>query len=961
MKNKILNAAQDKNSLKEQKILEVGQAKYPLGIIIPLAAFLITIITALVVGTTFHVESNNIVIEKRLKDVERSGHLLSVLLNNFYEDLNDDVVFLYGTPPVQKIIQAYEDKNKQEKDVWKTRLESIFSTMLYSNSAYTKIRFIGVEDKGRELIRVDRRGYKIIKTPGAALQQKENRDYFKTSILYEKGAVYFSRAELNHEHGKVSLPHKPVIRAAVPVYDDKTGNVFGIIIITAAYNKLVAILRNSAPQDSALYLANRAGEFLVHPNNSRTFGFDLGKSFKMQDEFPLLTDAITSDVPVFPITTLEGEEKYQHVGYYGMVTFDKVQSKHPLRLLLISDDKTYLQSIAAVRNRSMVLALSLSIVALIIAVFASRRLTAPLIQMTKSVQEYERVGGVIDLPISSKDEIGVLARSFHNVLNAVRRQTADAKSASARMQAILETAADAIITVDLQGDIQSFNHSAESIFGYSEKEVIGKNVTILIPIPDNLFNDYNLSDDTMVGFYNVMGGSSEVQACRKDGETFPIDLSLSEVKTDEEHLFTGVIRDISARKDTEVTLLKYAQELEGQSLELESSRIKAESANSSKSEFLANMSHEIRTPMNGIIGTCSLMAETRLTKKQATYLNTITNSSEALLQIINDILDFSKIEAGKLDFEILSFDLVALMEEIRTVMSVNVASGVHLELNYPANMPRYVFGDPGRIRQIMSNLISNAIKFTHKGEIKIIIDSFAKEGEKHKFTISVEDTGIGISEDKLERIFDKFEQAEESTTRKFGGTGLGLSICSKLVQMMDGKICVESISGEGSTFSFTMYLTLSSAEETGDTAQHQNTVDLKKVKFDNVRILLAEDNRTNMMMVTEILEQCGCHVTPAANGLEVIECESKETFDLIFMDCRMPDMDGYDATRLIRDREQKEKLNHTPIVALTANAMKGDRDKCLAAGMDDYVAKPVKKEHLAAMLLKCLPDRVASV
>lgn len=950
----------NKNSLNIKSILEVGQAKYPLSIRIPLAAFFITIITALVVGTTFHVESNDIVIEKRLKDVERSGNLLSTLLNNFYEDLNDDVVFLYGTPPVQEIIKAYANKNKQQKEVWQTRLESIFSTMLYSNSAYTKIRFIGVADKGKELIRVDRLGYKIIITPETALQQKEERDYFQTSIVYDKGAVYLSKAGLNHEHGKVSLPHQSVIRAAVPVYDDKTGHVFGIIIITADYGKLVEMLRDSAPQDSALYLANREGDFLIHPNNSRTFGFDLDKSFKMQDEFPLLTDAIANDDPVFPITTLEGEEKYQHVGYYGLVAFDKVHSKYPVRLLLISDDKTYLQSIAGVRNRSMVLALSLSIVALIIAVFASRRLTAPLIQMTKSVQEYERIGGIISLPVNAKDEIGVLARAFHNVLSAVRKQTADAKSASVRMQAILETAADAIVTIDVQGTVLSFNKAAENIFGYTEKEVIGKNVKILMPAPHHDAHDGYLSNYVTTGQAQIIGSSREVQGLRKSGEKFPIDLSLSEVKTDDEHLFTGVIRDISARKDIEETLFKYSQELEGQSLELDSSRMKAETANSAKSEFLANMSHEIRTPMNGIIGTCSLMTETKLTKKQTAYLNTITNSSEALLQIINDILDFSKIEAGKLDFEIISFDLIALMEEIKDVMSVNVASGAQLKLQYSPDIPHYVFGDPGRIRQIMSNLISNAIKFTLEGEIKISIDSSVEEGEKHKFTISVEDSGIGIPENKLEHVFDKFGQAEESTTRKFGGTGLGLSICSKLVEIMDGKISVESVSGEGSTFSFTMYLALSSVEETGEVAQGQDTTDFKKIKFDNVRVLLAEDNRTNMMMVTEILEQCGCHVTPARNGLEVIECESKETFDLIFMDCRMPDMDGYDATRLIRDREKRDKLNHTPIVALTANAMKGDRDKCLAAGMDDYVAKPVKKEHLAAMLLKCLPDKQVS-
>ena len=384
----------------------------------------------------------------------------------------------------------------------------------------------------------------------------------------------------------------------------------------------------------------------------------------------------------------------------------------------------------------------------------------------------------------------------------------------------------------------------------------------------------------------------------------------------------------------------------------------AEEASRAKSEFLANMSHEIRTPMNGIIGTTSLMTGTELSKKQQEYVATIRNSSESLLQLINDILDFSKIEAGKLDFEILPFDLEILMEEVRSVMSVHVKEGVEFQIVWPKDTPRYVQGDSGRIRQVLFNLVSNAIKFTEKGHVRISVDATGEKDGKQEFRVAVKDSGIGIPADKLDYIFDKFSQAEESTTRKFGGTGLGLAICSKLVEKMDGTIGVDSVFGDGATFWFTMSLALSTAEEAGENAS-SDEIDVKNLRFDNAKILLVEDNTVNQIIATEMLKQFGCQITPAANGKEAVERYSNQEFDLILMDCQMPEMDGFEATGVIRKRENEKNLPATPIIALTANAMKGDRDKCFAAGMDDYVSKPVKKETLAAAILKWLPEKAA--
>lgn len=933
--------------------IDVGHAKYPLAFKIPLAAFILTITTAIVIGTTFYIESNNIVIQKRLKDVEDNGQLLSLLINNFYEDLNSDVMFLYGTPPVQAITQS----NDEELDVWKTRLKTIFSTMLYSNSIYTKIQFIGIDDDGREIVRVDRHGYKVVDTPDAGMQQKGHGVFFKTAITYEKGSVYFSDIVLNRELGKISIPHTPILKSAIPVYNDDTGKVFGVIVISANYSKVAPKLLSAVPADTLLYLANKDGYFLVHPNKTKEFGFDTGKSFKLQGEFPFLSKVIADEIPALVIPSFDNELLDQDVGNYSLVSFENVENRHPLRLLLISDDKTYLQSIAGVRYRSFLLALALSIAALVFAFIASRRFTNPLMQMIKSVQQYEKTGHVMDLPVDSKDEIGVLARAFYNTLEIAKDRENDAKSANARIVAILESAADAIITISAYGEILSFNDAAEKTFGYSEKEAIGRNIKFLMPSPHHDEHDNYLANYMETGQAKIIGLSRDVQAVRKCGEVFPIELSISEIKTESENLFTGMVRDVSERKSAEETLVKYAQELEGKSLELELLTQKADAANSARGDFLANMSHEIRTPMNGIIGTCSLMMETDLTKKQSEYLNTVTKSSEELLHIINDILDFSKIEAGKLDFDNLPFDLAALMNETNDVMSVNTNSGVEMTLFYPNDLPRYVYGDPGRVKQILFNLISNASKFTSKGYIEVRVEKVIQNDDKHEFTISVKDSGIGVSKDKLDHIFKKFGQAEDTTTRKFGGTGLGLSICSELVHMMGGDMLVDSVIGKGSKFTFSMCLGASTKEAVEEVEHQDCMADVGNVGFNGASILLADDNSTNMIIVTEMLEQYGCRVTPAVNGNEVVEIEAKSKFDLIFMDCMMPEMDGYDATGLIRKREKLEGIPPATIVALTANAMKGDREKCIDAGMDDYITKPIKKELLAKILLKHLSNK----
>lgn len=553
----------------------------------------------------------------------------------------------------------------------------------------------------------------------------------------------------------------------------------------------------------------------------------------------------------------------------------------------------------------------------------------------------------------------------------------------------------------------------------------------------------------------------------------------------------GSLSDISRRKEVEAQLIE--------------AKNRAEEATRLKAEFLANMSHEIRTPMNGVIGMTNLLLDTELSASQKRYAETVVNSAESLLQIINDILDFSKIEAGKIDLEAISFDLQILCEDVCEMMAFKAhEKRIELLIRYPHDAPRFCIGDPSRVRQILFNLVNNAIKFTDNGHVLLAVSAKPAPDGKVAFRIEIEDTGIGIPADKVDVIFNKFSQADQSTSRKFGGTGLGLSICRELSRMMGGNIGVRSTHGVGSTFWFEIVLEedksgvrnyavpviealkglrilvvddnetartitteqllpygvqiteakdgkeamerlqtnaqfdiavidymmphmdgedlgrqikqnpetedisllmITSAPQRGDKdrmeaigfagylnkplahwqlrdalsiiagARKENKTipivtqhNLKEAKprvqpnaairqqFNNVHILLAEDNPVNQTVAMKMLEKYGCRVTVANNGEEAVKHLKQRNFDLVFMDCQMPIMDGYEAARTIRKLEEHQNRMRLPIVAFTAHAMRGDDKKCIEAGMDDFITKPVRQSDLERVLMQWLPE-----
>jgi len=666
-------------------------------------------------------------------------------------------------------------------------------------------------------------------------------------------------------------------------------------------------------------------------------------------------------------------------------------------------------------------------------------------------------------PVKHFDETALLS----SIVDITDRVMAEQK-----IKSIIDNVADAIVMIDEQGTVHEFSPSAERMFGYTRQEVLGRNVRLLMAAQDAARHDSYLARYLARGHGKPFdGGMREVTGQRKQGGTFPLELAVEEAMLGDQRMFIGVMRDITERKKVEAALRE--------------ARKRAEEATRAKSEFLANMSHEIRTPMNAIMGLCQLALMTDLTAKQRDYLTKIDRSAHALLGIINDILDFSKIEAGKLSMEQVAFDLHEVLDNVVNMIAFKAADkGLEFLVDVAPDMHGALIGDPLRLGQVLTNLANNALKFTEQGEISIHVRELKRDDAHVWFRFEVRDTGIGMSEEQIARLFRPFTQADSSTTRKYGGTGLGLTICKRLVEMMDGEIGVRSAPDKGSCFYFTArfgrgetpqakrvvvpralaglrvlvvddhatarqilagflhsfgfahdevasakaaYAHLREADRDkpydlvlmdwkmpeidgieatrhilhglklahpprvimvsghgrdaltefvdreglagylakpvrpsalfdaimqafGQQQAQESTSPLQLSIAPKVRgahVLVAEDNEINQQVARELLEKLGLRVTIVANGREAVQAVEQQAFDAVFMDLQMPIMGGLEATRAIRRHDHLQQL---PIIAMTANAMAGDREACLAAGMNDHVAKPIELKELVETL-----------
>jgi PAS domain S-box-containing protein len=619
---------------------------------------------------------------------------------------------------------------------------------------------------------------------------------------------------------------------------------------------------------------------------------------------------------------------------YFVVTSPVIFAGKPIGRVEIHLSLKRLDEVLRETYRNVIVALSLSAVFIsaLIYVSVSSLVVSPLLRLGKAADQLALGDFDAVLPAPSNDELGNLVRAF----STMRKSR---KLSEARMMAIFDNAPDAFIQLDEDGLITNWNDNATHIFGYKKNEVIGKPFNMATPdrainlnIGYRTFHDH--ADD-----YKFGGLSREVIGRRKNGSQFPLEIRAGEVEFEGVTNFIVSARDITRRKESEAELLAAISA--------------AEAANAAKSAFLSNMSHEIRTPMNSIIGMTSLALKSQQDPRQRDYLVKVEYSASHLLSLINDILDFSKIELNKLELEKANFRLASVFENILAQLADKAhEKGLRLLVDVDRSLYTHLQGDILRITQILLNFTSNAIKFTAQGEIKVRASKLESYDDGYLIRFEVQDTGIGISESEISKLFQVFHQADTSTTRKFGGSGLGLAISKQLVELMGGTVGVASQPGQGSTFWFTIRL------EKGE----QLSDDLSSARFDpdafkGVSILLVEDNVFNQQVAQEMLEGFGASVRIANNGLEAVNTLLAYRFDCVLMDVQMPVMDGLEATRQIR---ANPSLAGNPIIAMTANAGAEDRERCFKAGMDYFISKPVFADKLYMTISQCLQEKSPS-
>jgi PAS domain S-box-containing protein len=521
----------------------------------------------------------------------------------------------------------------------------------------------------------------------------------------------------------------------------------------------------------------------------------------------------------------------------------------------------------------------------------------------------------------------------------VRRYSEQLAASIEKERDVIEGALDAVIQIDRNGRVVSWNTKAEQIFGWTAAEALARPVDELVIPPDARAAQVDgLRRFHETGLGPVLNKRLEVDAIRRDGTIFPVEIAITPVRSGSEQLFCAFLRDITARK-------RYEEELR-QAKEL------AEAANRTKSEFLANMSHEIRTPLNGILGFTELLIRDQNIgeAERRDYIRTIRSSGKHLLELINDILDLSKIEAGQLQVERTACSPHHLIAEVVSVLRARAQEkGITLDYRWDSDIPEAIPSDPYRLRQLLMNLVGNAVKFTEQGGVDVVA-RLTPVGSRAELVLEVRDTGIGIAQEHLEDIFKPFVQADNSVTRRFGGTGLGLTITRNICESLGGSLAVESELGRGSTFTATLPAGDLADVRVNERPPEQGRGDIVdtregKENLDGLRILLVDDGETNRKLIQLFLARQGADVTTAENGELAVAATRGAHFDVILMDMQMPVMDGYAATRRLRSQGYDK-----PIIALTAHAMLGDRNRCEEAGCSGYLTKPVNVDELVRVV-----------
>ncbi|MCF2861327.1 ATP-binding protein [Pseudoalteromonas sp. Cnat2-41] len=970
-------------------------------------------------------------------DLEETAERLKEVVTKSVANYKADLRFLHSTPPIAGLPRAHFNSGVDTYDgttytQWKERLETIFIGFMENNLAVEQLRVIAINAEGNELVRVQRRGAAVEAVPDYSLQNKAGEGYFLPSSQLGLNQIYMSPLSLNREFGDISFPYKPMLRFAIPIYSEQ-GKRFAFLIMNVNANQLISQLVETTFDYSHLVITSSEGDVIYHPNEQYRFTRDLA---------PDITWSSLYSRPIEYENTYFAEQRFseqQGVYIYSEKVQTRPNNKYGFVNFNVLTPETHINGII---NEKRLLTYSFLTVVVLLS--------------------------------------SVLIVTFHR--SAIRSQLlADARRESS---AIVEGSIDAIVGIDLKGQITSINHAAEQLLVVTSQAGIGKyyeQLSLLQKLPvEKYITDLQTSE-------TQIKDQCEVAI---DERALYLAVSVSPVVSESQDLIgiALIIRDISKEKAAELKVKRLNSELEAKVRQrtraLAQAKDEALKSSDIKSAFISNISHELRTPLNGVIGTLNILKREPLSEKARQFTDMMELSASNLRLLINDILDLSKIEAGKLDLNAKPFDPVSLLESLVGSCAVRAYDkGLEVFIDTQQLRCTQVVADPLRFTQIVNNLISNAIKFTEQGYIRVIASGDVVDGQSYRLQVSVEDSGMGINEQAQPQLFKAFSQADGNIAARYGGTGLGLSICKQLCQLMAGDISVSSQEGEGSTFSFYISLPLESVAIAQKTAyfadkscavictyeyarahvqrliegeggrvhtdieqvsngslgcdfifidgvsysveelsklvtkwqqdcpqaqlvllQQPGTGSPKSLSVDVVtiskplthsdllrligakevvplisghndtneraddiseelmqrisgcRVLIVDDNEINVEVACGVLNTLPVELEKTYNGkqaIDMLQSSAREgkAINCVLMDCQMPVLDGYQTSEQIRAGVAGSEFTDIPIIAMTANAMMGEREKCLTAGMSDYISKPINPDEALEKVL----------
>ena len=818
---------------------------------------------------------------------------------------NSDLLFLAGTPPIQGLLRSntkteYDEEGQSTRKEWKKRLQSIFKTMLGSKPSYLKIRFINTQ--GQELVVTGRDNGTVSSVAESGLQNKSKREYVKKTLELPIGSIYLSEINLNREYGKVSLPHQEVLRTATPIYNEISGDIEGVLVITAEIGGVFTNIQNNIHNaGQEVFITNDRGGFLLHPDKDKAYGFDLGKRFRVQEETPELSELYLPDNNDTQVVLRLKNSGAQHVINFTKLQFDPYHLERFIAVGITEPYSEILDEQEKLLDDVVSITFLLAIITTLIATYFAYRISAPIKEITGAMEAYTHENNITSsLPTERHDEIGVLARSFNSLMmqvsdarqglvkmnrsleNRVAERTQSLEQSDRRQRSIVNNMADGFITIDDLGIVLSFNHAAVKIFGYQPEEIIGGNVNTLMPEPHHGAHDGYFESFHQTGIAQVIGVETETEGRRKNGEAFPLELAISEIESGNEKIYTAILRDITERKQVERM----------------------------KNEFISTVSHELRTPLTSIRGALGLItggAVGELPSQISDMLTIAGNNTQRLLFLINDILDMQKIEAGQMIFNFQSLELSKFIEEAME-NNATYAKQYGVTFSIKNNLSDiYVFADRERLMQVMVNLLSNAAKFSPEGGV-VQID-VARHGGSIR--ISITDSGKGIPDNFHSKVFEKFTQSDSSDTRQKGGTGLGLSISKIIVERHQGLIDFVTNKNIGTTFFF----------ELSELLQSSGNVNIgKPAKVPMCHspcVLIAENDNDAAILLQRMLLVAGYNAD-IVNTVSQARLQLKaapEPYKLIALDINLSEQNGVSFIEELRTNEVTRKI---PVVVISA-------------------------------------------